>query len=92
MRGLLQGADGGAAYEEYRRSFRRDVELEEKARKVNEEIKVHEQLITLFMITTTTMATPNPSHVTCLGQLQSAISDKRKELQDMVTAILPDIQ
>ena len=41
-----------------------------------------DQLVTIFTLATTNAATP--SQLAQLGQLQSAITDKRKELNDMV--------
>lgn len=82
MRGLLHGVDGGSTYEEYLKSFRREVELADKMDKVKAEITMLEQLVTIFTITCTVSA--NPSHGIRLGQLRSAIADKKKKLQDMV--------
>lgn len=80
MRGLIQG--GGSAYEDYVRSFRREVELTDKCNRVKAELSSLDQLVTIFTLTTSIAAIP--SHVTQLGQLQSAVSDKKKELHDMV--------
>lgn len=82
MRGLLQGADGGRAYEEYQRSFRRDLVLEEKIRRVNTAIRGIHNLVILFTITTTN--SPSPSHAANLAHLQGTLTDKKKELDDMV--------
>lgn len=65
MRGLLQGAEGGRSYVEYMNLFRRDAE---KIDKVKAQIGVVEQLVTLFMLTTT--ASNNPVYTRCMGELQ----------------------
>lgn len=80
--GLLQGVDGDNAYEQYVRSYRREVELADMCDKVRAETAVLEQLVTVFTLTISIAA--NPSHITYLGQLQTAVSDKKKELEDMV--------
>lgn len=79
-RGLLQG--GSAAYQEYVTSLRREVELAVKCDKVRDQISILDQLVTIFTLTTSIAS--NPSHVTYLSQLQGAILDNKKELQDMV--------
>lgn len=78
---LLQGA-GSEAYQQYVTAFRRDVELEEKCDKVRTEIHTLDQLVTFFMVTASILVTP--SYASNLGQLQSAMSDKKDELKDMV--------
>ena len=78
--GLLPG--GSSAYQEYTKSFRREVELVDKCGKVKDQISVLNQLVSFFTLTTSVVA--NPTHITFLGQLQGAISNKKKELQDMV--------
>lgn len=77
MRGLLPG--GSDAYQEYATSFRREVELAEKCEKLEDQIAFLDQLVTHFALTTSIAA--NPSHIT---YLQSAISAKKKVLQEMV--------
>lgn len=89
MKGLLQGVRGGKAYEEYLKSFRREVELADQIDKVKVEMTMLEQLVTIFTITSTVSA--NPSHVTRLGQLHSAISEKKEWLQDMVICELKKV-
>ena len=86
MRGVLHGISGGTGYEEYVAALRRDEELIEKISKVEEEIDVLNQLITLFILTTPMAATSASGHIhlSQLGQFQSAASDKQQELQDMV--------
>jgi hypothetical protein len=79
---LLQGVDGGSAYQAYVQSYRREVELAGKCRQAMSAISVMDQIITIFTLTTATATTP--SQLAQLGQLQSAVSDKRKELHDMV--------
>lgn len=74
--------DGGAAYEAYVQSYRREVQLADKCRQVESAISILDQLVTIFTLATTNAATP--SQLAQLGQLQSAITDKRKELNDMV--------
>ena len=69
--------DGGAAYEAYVQSYRREVQLADKCRQVESAISILDQLVTIFTLAT-------PSQLAQLGQLQSAITDKRKELNDMV--------
>jgi hypothetical protein len=82
-RGLLQGVDGGAAYEAYVVSYRREVDLADKCEEVKAELITLQQQATIFTLTTAIAAMP--SHLTHLGHLQSAIADKKKELLDMVT-------
>jgi hypothetical protein len=82
VRGMIQGDGGGSAYEEYVKSFRREVDLTDKCTRVRAEVSFLEQMVTIFTLTTSIAATP--SHVTHLGQLQIAVSEKKKELSDMV--------
>jgi len=82
MRGLLQGVDGGDTYEAYVRAYRRENQLADKCTQLQSLISTLEQFITILSFTTSIVA--NPSHVSSLGQLQAAIADKKKELQDMV--------
>ena len=74
---------GGRGYEDYVKNHRRDAELAEK---VEAEINILDQLVTIFTITSS-IAT-NPSHTVRLGQLQSLISGKRKAIQDVVMSQL----
>lgn len=83
VRALLQGVNGGAAYEAYVSSYQREVDLADKCAQVKSQIctLLQQQLMIILTLTTTN---PAPSHVTEVSQLSSAISDKRKELEDMV--------
>ena len=81
VRGLLQGVDGGQSYEAYVVSYRRKVELDGKCSRVRAAISILDQFVTLFTLNSST-----PSQLVQLGQLQSAIANKRKELQDLVFA------
>ena len=83
MKGLLHGVYSGRSYEEYLKYFQRAVELDEKARKLEEQIKLMEQLITFFTLTAT--ASNNPSQVRCLNELLACATEKKEELKDMVT-------
>ena len=82
IKGLLQGAGGGWAYEEYVRSFRRDVELADKSNTIKAQMVFLQQLVTIYTISTS--LTGNPTQVAQLDQLQSAVTDKERELQLMV--------
>ena len=82
IKGLLQGVDGGRGYEAYVRSFRRDVELVGKSNTVKAAITLLQQLVTILTISTSSSAASNSTGY--LVQLQSAIADKKRELQLMV--------
>lgn len=79
MRGVLQGVDGGKSYEAYVQS---KVELEGKCRTVRSAISIMDQFVTILTLNSGVVGTP--SQLVQLGQLQSAIANKRKELHDMV--------
>ena len=74
--------DGGAAYEAYVLSFRKEVELADKCRQLTSLITTLDQCVTIFTLTTTIAGTP--AYATHLGQLQQTISDKKEELKAMV--------
>lgn len=74
--------DGGQTYEAYVLSYRRKVELEGKCRTVRSAISVLDQFVTIFTLNPGLASTP--SQLVQLGQLQTAIANKKKELQDMV--------
>lgn len=78
----LQGV-GGRGYEDYVNKHRRDVELSEKIDKMTAEIRMLDQLITIFTITSS--VSNNPSHIARLTQLQSLMSEKKKAIMDMVS-------
>jgi CMP-N-acetylneuraminic acid synthetase len=85
VRALLQGVDGGESYEAYVLSYRRKVELDGKCSTVRSAISILDQFVTLFTLNSALASTP--SQLVQLGQLQSAIANKRKELNDMVFSI-----
>ena len=74
--------DGGRTYNAYLKSWQKKVELEERILKAKIDIRIMEQLLTVFVVASS--VSPNPTVVTRLGQLQSDISEKNKELHDMV--------
>lgn len=81
VRGLLQGG-GSEAYQEYVTAFRKDEVLAEKCADVKDEMEVLDQLVSFITLTASVSATP--FQIGHLGQLQSALSTKKKELKDLV--------
>lgn len=80
MRDVIQGAGGGSGYDHYWAAVRRDLELREEMDRAKTAISVLTQLVTLFTLTTSS----NPSYAANLARLQTAVTDKQKELDDMV--------
>lgn len=84
VRGVLQGANCGAAYDEYVKSFRRKVDLEDKSINTRAEISVLHQLVSIYTVLTRNSAATSPTTITIFTQLQGELQDKMKELDDMV--------
>lgn len=74
--------DGGAGYEQYVETYRRELQLADKCTQTQSAISLLDQFVTLFTITPT-MVTPSQ-----LAQLQSALAEKRKELNDLVVFVI----
>ena len=79
---VLQGLDGGRTYTNYIKAWERKVDVEDGILKLKTDLNVMEQLLTVFIIAST--VSPNPTVNTRLPELQSDISTKKRELNDLV--------
>lgn len=81
-KGLLQDIDSGSTYNKYIKDLERSSKLDEEIEKLKAELRVLEQLVTIFTIASSVSSTP--STTTRLGQLHSALNEKKKAMQDKV--------